>query len=200
MFTGLVEETGYVKDIEKAGEGKRIVVEADLTPEDVSIGGSISVSGACLTVEEFQDDTLKFFLAEETLERTWFSEVKEADKVNFERPLTPEDRMGGHYVQGHVDAVSNVKNIEELEEGWNFIFSVPEQISQYIVEKGFIAVEGVSLTVTEVSDDSFSVTIIPETWKVTNLSEKEEGDEVNIEADIMAKYAEKTVSRKRAEV
>jgi riboflavin synthase len=191
MFTGLVEETGYVKDVEEAGEGKRIAVEADLAAEDVSVGDSISVSGACLTVEEFENHTLKFFLAEETLKRTWFSSIEEGDELNFERSLTPQDRMGGHYVQGHVDAVSKVRNVEELDEGWNFTFSVPEKISQYIVEKGFITIEGISLTITEVKDYSFSVTIIPETWKVTNLSEKKEGDEVNIEADIMAKYAEK---------
>lgn len=191
MFTGLVEETGYVKDVKEAGEGKRIAVGADLASEDVSVGDSISVSGACLTVEEFENHTLKFFLAEETLKRTWFSDIRKGDKLNFERSLTPQDRMGGHYVQGHVDAVSKVLEVEELEEGWNFTFSIPENISQYIVEKGFIAVEGISLTITEVSQKSFSITIIPETWNVTNLSGKEEGDEVNIEADIMAKYAEK---------
>ncbi|MFB6099976.1 MAG: riboflavin synthase [Candidatus Nanohalobium sp.] len=191
MFTGLVEETGIVTEVKEAGEGKRVTVEADWAATDVSIGDSISVSGACLTVEGFDEESLSFFLAEETLDRTWFSELEEGDELNFERSLTPRDRMGGHYVQGHVDSVSEIGEIEELEEGWNFTFSIPEKISQYIVEKGFVTVEGISLTVTEVSEDYFSVTIIPETWEATNLSEKEEGDHVNIEADIMAKYVEK---------
>jgi riboflavin synthase len=191
MFTGLVEETGYVREVEDAGEGKRITVDVNQIAEDVSVGDSISVSGACLTVEKFQNSVLKFFLAEETLERTWFSQIDEGDKLNLERPLTPEDRMGGHYVQGHVDATSEILEIEEMEEGWNLKFSIPGKVSSYIVEKGFIAVEGISLTVSEVESDGFWITIIPETWEVTNLSDKEKGEKVNIEADIMAKYAEK---------
>ena len=196
MFTGLVEETGTVKEVEEAGEGKRITVEVNDVTQDVSRGDSISVSGACLTVEEFDEESLSFFLAEETLDRTWFSSIEEEDELNFERSLTPEDRMGGHYVQGHVDATSEVTGIEELEEGWNFTFSMPENISQFIVEKGFVALEGISLTITEVTENSFSVTIIPETWDKTSLSEKTVGDEVNVEADVMAKYAGKMVSRK----
>lgn len=195
MFTGLVEETGSIEDKSDAGEGKRIEITADRVFEDAGVGDSINVSGACLTVEEFTENGVQIFLAEETLERTWFSGLEEGDEVNLERSLTPDDRMGGHYVQGHVDAVSGIKDIEELEEGWNFTFSTPEEVEEYIVEKGFIAVEGISLTVTEV-EDGFSVTVIPETWKKTNLSELEEGDRVNVEADVMAKYAEK-ISRYR---
>lgn len=191
MFTGLVEETGSTEAISDAGEGKRIEISAAKVFEDVEIGDSINVSGACLTVEEFTEDGVKIFLAEETLDRTWFSDLEEGDELNLERSLTPNDRMGGHYVQGHVDSVSEVLEIEELEEGWNFTFSTPENIEEYIVEKGFIAIDGISLTVTEVDDRSFSVTIIPESWNKTNLSGLSEGDEVNIEADVMAKYAEK---------
>jgi riboflavin synthase len=196
MFTGLIEETGTVKKVEEAGEGKRIAVEAKEVARDVSSGDSISVSGACLTVEEFDGDTLSFFLAEETLDRTWFAELEKGDSLNLERSLKPEDRMGGHYVQGHVDTNSEILEIEELEEGWNFTFSVPGEVDEYIVEKGFITVEGISLTVTEVTGKSFSVTVIPETWEATNLSEKVVGDSVNVEADVMAKYAAKSPSRK----
>ena len=191
MFTGLVEETGSIETISGAGEGKRIEISADTVFEDAEIGDSINVSGACLTVEEFTENGVQIFLAEETLDRTWFSELEEGDKVNLERSLTPEDRMGGHYVQGHVDAVSKIREVEELEEGWNFTFSMPESIEKYIVEKGFITIDGISLTVTEVGQESFSVTIIPESWQKTNLSGLSEGDGVNIEADVMAKYAEK---------
>jgi riboflavin synthase len=191
MFTGLVEDTVEVKNIQDAGEGKRILLETSELLEDNEVGASISVSGACLTIEEFRDNGVIFFLAEETLDKTWFSQMKEGDKLNLEDSLTPQDKMGGHYVQGHVDTTAEVLEVEELEEGWNMTFSLPEEISQYVVQKGFITVEGISLTVAEITDESFTVTVIPETWNVTNLSEKKKGDKVNLEADIMAKYAEK---------
>lgn len=193
MFTGLVEETGKVIEIEQEGEGKRITLEADKVVEDVSVGDSISVSGACLTVEEFDEDNIIFFLAEETLEKTWFSELEIGDEVNLERSLKAEDRMGGHQVQGHVEAVGKVLEVEELEEGWNMIFELPESIQNYVVEKGFITVEGISLTTTEVTEDSFSITVIPETWNVTHLSEKNEGEMVNLESDPIGRYVEKMV-------
>lgn len=212
MFTGLVEETGEVISVEEAGEGKRIEIAAEKVFEDASEGDSISVSGACLTVESLTDSGATFFLAEETLERTWFSNLSaadcsdgesacssnsekccEGDHVNLERSLKAEDRMGGHYVQGHVDEVAVLEEVEELEEGWNFRFST--DYTRYIVEKGFLAVDGISLTITEVTGDGFAVTIIPETWNVTNFSELEEHDQVNIEYDVMAKYAEKILKR-----
>lgn len=191
MFTGLVEETGKVVSVEEAGEGKRIEIEAQQVFEDAEIGDSINVSGACLTIEGFTERGVKIFLAEETLEKTWFSNIRKGNKVNLERSLTPNDRMGGHYVQGHVDATTEIVEIEELEEGWNFYFSLPAELEQYIVGKGFIAVEGISLTVAGIDEEKFSITIIPETWKKTNLSGKKEGDRVNLEIDVMAKYAEK---------
>ncbi len=191
MFTGLVEDTVEVKNIEEAGEGRRVLLDNHEVFDDNEVGASISVSGACLTIEEFKDNGVIFFLAKETIEKTWFSELVEGDKLNIEDSLTPTDKMGGHYVQGHVDTTAEVLEIEELEEGWNIRFSIPEEINQYIVQKGFIAVEGISLTVAEIDEESFTVTIIPETWNATNLSEKEIGEKVNLEADIMAKYAEK---------
>lgn len=191
MFTGLVEETGEIVSVEEAGEGKRIRIEADSVFESMSTGDSIDVSGACLTAESFTEEGVKIFLAEETLQKTWFSEIRSGDYVNLERSLTPEDRMGGHYVQGHVDTTVVIERVETLEEGWNFYFSIPREFEQFIVEKGFIALEGISLTVAEISEETFSVTIIPETWRKTNLSQKSEGDEVNLEIDVMAKYAEK---------
>lgn len=191
MFTGLVEDTVQVREIEEAGEGKRMLLDSNELLEENELGASISISGACLTIEEFRDNGVMFFLAEETLDKTWFDELEEGDTLNLEDSLTPTDKMGGHYVQGHVDTTSEIIEIEELEEGWNYTFALPEEIYQYIVQKGFIAVEGISLTVAEIDEETFTVTIIPETWNATNLSEKKEGDEVNIEADIMAKYAEK---------
>jgi riboflavin synthase len=192
MFTGLVEKTAKVKEIRDAGEGKRITLEnKDLLTEN-SVGASISVSGTCLTIEEFSNNGIIFFLAEETLEKTWFDNLQEGDVLNLENSLTPQDKMGGHYVQGHVDTTAEILNIEELEEGWNFTFSLPEEVSQYIVQKGFVTAEGISLTVADINEENFTVTVIPETWDATNLSEKDEGEKINIEADIMAKYAEKS--------
>ena len=191
MFTGLAEETGKVVEVENSGEGKRITVEADEVVQDVSVGDSISVSGACLTVESFSEKNLTFFLAEETLDKTWFSQVSAGDELNLERSLKAGDRMGGHQVQGHVEAVAEVLRVEELEEGWNIKIELPEKLQNYVVEKGFVTVEGISLTTTEVTEESFSVTIIPETWNVTNLSEKDEGDSVNLESDPIGRYVEK---------
>lgn len=192
MFTGLVEETSRVEKIEERGEGKQITLNSETLAESER-GESISLSGACLTVEETGDNYAEFFLSEETLDKTWFDEIMEGDLLNFERSLKPDDRMGGHLVQGHVEAVSEVVELEELEEGWNMKFSKPAELENYIVKKGFITVEGISLTVTEDKDDFFAVTVIPETWEVTNLSEKKEGDKVNLETDVIARYVEKMV-------
>ena len=192
MFTGLVEDTARVEEIKESGEGRRVKLISSILPETEK-GESISVSGACLTVEKTGEESAEFFLAEETVEKTWFNELEKGKKLNLERSLTPDDRMGGHIVQGHVEGTTEVIEIEELKEGWNFTFGKPKSLENYIVHKGFITVEGISLTVTDVTENSFSVTVIPETWDVTSLSEKREGDKVNLETDIMAKYVEKMV-------
>lgn len=197
MFTGIIEDTAVlVKDVEDAGEGKRISLTRPEALEDINTGESINVSGACLTVEEFDEETVSFFLAEETLEKTWFSEISKGDELNIEKSLTPDDRMGGHIVQGHVDTPADILEIEELEEGWNFKFQKPNKLENLLVHKGFIAVEGISLTVTDIDQESFSVTVIPETWNRTNFSEKNEGDKVNLEPDMMAKYVQKNLEKR----
>ncbi|MFB6144514.1 MAG: riboflavin synthase [Candidatus Nanohaloarchaea archaeon] len=190
MFTGIVEDTAEVEDISEAGEGKRIELVSSLL-EQVSQGDSVSVSGACLTVEETRKETAEFFLAKETLERTWFDRLEKGDELNVETSLSLNDTLDGHIVQGHVDASAEILEIEELEEGWNFTLSKPDALKNYVVEKGFIAVEGVSLTVTSENPGEFTATIIPETWKRTSLSTKKEGDHVNLEADITARYIQK---------
>lgn len=193
MFTGIVKDTAHVEKITDAGEGKRVILKGSELLGDAEKGESISVSGACLTVEEVGENSAEFFLAEETVEKTWFYSLENKDKLNIEPSLTPSDKMGGHIVQGHVETVSLVKEVEKLEEGWNISFTKPGKLSNYIVEKGFITVEGISLTVTEVEESYFAVTVIPETLDATNLSEKEEGDPVNLETDITARYIEKMV-------
>lgn len=195
MFTGIIEETLTVEEVKNAGGGKRISVTRPESFEELSKGESISLSGVCLTVEAFNEESISFFLAEETLEKSWLSDLKENDRLNAERALRTQDRMGGHIVQGHVEAVSEVLEVEELEEGWDMTFSLPEDLQDLVVFKGFIAVEGISLTVTEVTDEFFSVTVIPETWKETNLSGKKQGDKVNIETDMMGKYVSKMIDK-----
>ena len=196
MFTGIIEETSVVQDIQDAGEGKRIEIERPESFKQVSNGESICLSGACLTIETFNDTSIEFFLAEETLEKTWFSEISEGHKVNLERSLKPEDRMSGHIVQGHIDTTTKTLEVEELEEGWNFKFKKPDKIKNLLVHKGFVAVEGISLTVTDITSESFSVTVIPETWERSNLSSKKQGDFVNIEPDMMAKYVQKNLEKR----
>ena len=197
MFTGIIEDIAVlVKDVEDAGEGKRISLTRPEALEDINTGESINVSGACLTVEEFDEETVSFFLAEETLEKTWFSEISKGDELNIEKSLTADDRMGGHIVQGHVDTPAEILEIEELEEGWNFKFEKPNKLENLLVHKGFVAVEGISLTVTDIDEESFSVTVIPETWSRTNFSEKNEGDKVNLEPDMMGKYVQKNLEKR----
>lgn len=193
MFTGIVRETGEVMKLENSGEGKRITVRSTEIASNSEIGDSVNVSGACLTIEEITDSSMKFFLAKETIQVTWFDNLEEGDYLNLEPSLRPTDKMGGHQVQGHVEAIAKVLNMESMDKGWNFTFELPEKISNYVVQKGFITVEGISLTTTEVGKDEFSVTIIPETWNKTNLSDKEEGDLVNLESDPIGRYVEKMV-------
>lgn len=190
MFTGIVKDTVEVTDIREAGEGKRITVSGSDILETLERGESISVSGTCLTVEE-PGESVEIFLAGETLRKTWFSDLKTGDSLNIEPALRPTDRMGGHIVQGHVEDSVEVVKLEELEEGVNMYFRLPEELSDYIVSKGFVTVEGISLTVTCVEDSSFGVTVIPETLDTTNLPDRDEGDPVNLETDVTARYIEK---------
>lgn len=195
MFTGIVEGTTKVKEIESQKEGLRLKLNRTSRLAELSAGSSVAISGVCLTIEKMDEEYVELFLSKETLDKTWFSELKVRDEVNIETPLKPSESMGGHIVQGHVEAATEITDIEDLGEGWNFTFHKPGQLNEYIVNKGFIAIEGISLTIAEDKTDSFIVTIIPETWERTNLSYKQEGDKVNIETDITARYIEKMVKK-----
>ena len=191
MFTGIVEEVGTVSVCQDYG----LTVRADKVMADMRLGDSMAVNGTCLTVVEFGDDRFRVDLAPETLRRTSLGELVEGSRVNLERPLAVSDRLGGHIVQGHVDAAGRVMSIRP--EGDCFIFRVraPKRLLPYIVEKGFIAVDGISLTVVKKGATSFTISVIPFTLSNTNLQEKSAGSRVNLEVDILAKYVESLLAR-----
>ncbi|MFT4882736.1 MAG: riboflavin synthase [Natronomonas sp.] len=189
MFTGIVEETGEIAAVEDGPEGRRLRVSVSFT-DDLEHGQSIAVSGACLTVEDWDEESFELFCSEETLERTYLDAVEVGDAVNLERALPADGRFDGHFVQGHVDGVGEVTEIEQLGDDWTFAFSLPEDLQRYVVEKGSIAVDGISLTVADLGDDDFAVAIIPATYELTTLADKEVGDPVHLEVDVVAKYVE----------
>jgi len=189
MFTGIVEETGDIRGVERDEGGKRLRIGTGF--DGLSEGQSISVSGACLTVEEHGDGWFEVFLARETLDRTYLDLLGKGDAVNLERSLPAEGRFDGHFVQGHVDGTAEVVGVTQVGDDWEFGFSLPEDLGRYVVGKGSIAVDGISLTVADRGDDEFAVAIVPETYAVTTLSEKAVGDPVHLEVDVIAKYVER---------
>ncbi|WP_324756346.1 riboflavin synthase [Haloarcula montana] len=188
MFTGIVEATGEVLAVEDDEGGRRLRIDAPFS--ELDHGQSISVSGACLTVEAFGDGWFEVFLARETLARTFLDEIRAGDRLNLERAMPADGRFDGHIVQGHVDATAGVVGIDQEGEDWTFSFSLPDAQRDYLVEKGSITVDGISLTVAARNDEHFDVAIIPTTYDETTLSEKSVGDPVHLEVDVVAKYVE----------
>jgi len=186
MFTGIVEERGTVREI----AGSRLVVEAQRVLSDSQVDSSIAVNGVCLTVVDIGEGTLSFDVTPETFSRSSLRRLASGDPVNLERPLTLTTRLGGHLVQGHVDGVGEVVSIEENETGATMTLKAPEQIMRYVVEKGSITVDGISLTVAQIAGESFAIALIPHTLAVTTLGRAEPGDPVNLEVDVIAKYVE----------
>jgi riboflavin synthase len=194
MFTGLVEEVGTIRSVASVGEGARVTIAASTVLGDVEIGASIAVNGCCLTVVEWGDDWWSADAVPETMDRTNLGGLAPGDPVNLERPLAANGRYGGHVVQGHVDGTGEVHSIEELDDGsWRFTFTLPSELADYVVEKGSIAVDGISLTVAAVTPSTFSIAIIPHTFAVTAMGQRSVGDTVNLEADVLAKYVERLV-------
>ena len=189
MFTGIVEETGEIIDVTMTDEGRRLRIATSF--DGLSQGASISVSGACLTVEAFGDGWFSVFLATETLDRTYLGDLAVGDQVNLERALAAGDRFDGHVVQGHVDGTAEVVGVKRIGDDWEFTFSLPDALAGYVVEKGSISVDGISLTVAALDGEQFAVAIIPETYDVTTLSEKSVGDPIHLEVDVVAKYVER---------
>lgn len=186
MFTGIVEEVGRVSGL----HDYRFVIKAENVLSDVKIGDSISVNGACLTVVEFDDHSFAVDLAPETLRRTSLGEAGPGSAVNLERALAASDRMGGHIVQGHVDGTGSITGLTPEADCYIMEIEAPDSLVPYIVEKGFIAVDGISLTVVQRTERRFTISVIPFTMQNTNLHEKSVDDRVNLEADILAKYVE----------
>ena len=192
MFTGIVEERGRV---ETTGGG-RLVVEAHTIVRDSDVGASVSVNGVCLTVVERTDTSLRFDLSEQTLERTCLGDLRPGDPVNLERPVTLVARLGGHLVQGHVDGVGQVTRVEvDGSGGAHVSIRIPGELSRYVVERGSIAIDGVSLTIAAVDDDEITVALIPHTLAVTTLGLAAPGRRLNVEADVIARYVERSMER-----
>lgn len=188
MFTGIVEERGTVVAL----DGSRLVVGCAVVSADSAIGASIAVNGTCLTVVEHAPDGLAFDLSEETLARTSLRRLQPGSPVNLERPVTLASRLGGHIVQGHVDGVGEVADLSpEPEGGARMRIRMPAELLRYIVEKGSLTVDGISLTVAQVHEDGVTIALIPHTLAVTTLGEARAGDPVNLEVDVIAKYVER---------
>lgn len=192
MFTGIVEELGRVRSVEPNEGGSRLTVEAGGALADLEVGGSVAVNGCCLTAVEIGAGTFSADCVTETLRRTSLGDLSAGDPVNLERPLRADGRLDGHVVQGHVDGVGTLEGRDALPDGsYDVRVSAPSGLLRYVVEKGAITVDGVSLTVAATDERGFNVALIPHTAEVTTLGHKEAGDPVNLEVDVLAKYVER---------
>jgi riboflavin synthase len=194
VFTGIIEELGRVRSVERRGEGVRVRVEARVVTEGTKEGDSIAVNGVCLTALEVSAEGFSADGSRETLQRSTLGSLRAGSVVNLERAVTPATRLGGHIVQGHVDARGRFLSADEHGGSWTVRVAYPREIAQYLVFKGSVAVEGVSLTVAALAEDYFEIAVIPKTWAVTNLSALRPGDDVNLEADVIAKYVERILA------
>lgn len=191
MFTGIIEELGKITALEKRADGARIKVSAKIVVRDAREGDSIAVSGVCLTALEIKPDSFAADVSRETLHRSTLGNLRVGSIVNLERAVTPSTRLGGHIVQGHVDARGKFIGAVQNGDFWTVSIGFPREIGQYFVYKGSVSVEGISLTIAELKENYFEIAVIPKTWELTNLSALKPGDEVNLEADIIAKYVER---------
>jgi riboflavin synthase len=194
MFTGIIEELGSVRSIEERGENAWIVINARVVTEGTNHGDSIAVNGVCLTALDIHDDSFAADVSRETLLRSTLGSLKPGAPVNLERAVTPATRLGGHMVQGHVDARGKFVSVEDHGDSWTLRIGFPPEIARYLVFKGSVAVEGISLTIANLGEDYFEIAIIPKTWEVTNLSHLRPGDGVNLEVDVIGKYVERLLA------
>ncbi|CAN5363458.1 riboflavin synthase [soil metagenome] len=191
MFTGIIEELGQISALKKNADGAKIRVSASIVTKETKAGDSIAVNGVCLTALDIKPDGFAADVSQETLDKSTLGKLKNGAKVNLERAVTPTTRLGGHIVQGHVDSRGKFVSAVQSGDFWTVRVSFPSEIGQYLVYKGSISVEGISLTIAALKDDYFEIAVIPKTWELTNLSTLKSGDEVNLEADVIAKYVER---------
>lgn len=191
MFTGLVEGMGKVKELSRFGEDLSISISPLFDMSDLRIGDSVSVDGVCLTVTQATQGSFRLDVSAETLSRSTLKGIKVGDEVNLERALRLSDRLGGHLVSGHVDGVGKILKKDRQQRSWVLRFGIEESLLKYVIEKGSVAVDGISLTVNRCDDRSFEVNVIPQTGKETGILRKKVGDPVNIETDLIGKYVEK---------
>lgn len=201
MFTGIIEEIGKISAYQPIADGARLTVAAKIVTKDTNEGDSIAVNGVCLTALDIKTESFAADVSGETLRRSTLGNLKIGTIVNLERAVTPSTRLGGHIVQGHVDATGIFINARQSGDFWTVRIGFPEEIGQYLVYKGSISVEGISLTIANLAEDFFEIAVIPKTWELTNLSALRAGEKVNLEADVIAKYVERilTYGKKPAE-
>ena len=196
MFTGIIEGLGTIAGIQSSGQGKRLTVETDFSLDQTKIGDSISVSGACLTAVKIEGKRFEVDVSPETLQITTFGQAKVGERLNIERALRFSDRIDGHLVSGHIDGVGIVKKRESLSNAIIVTIGVDKSLTQYMIAKGSVAMDGISLTINTRESDSFSVSVIPHTAQLTTIGFKNKGDRVNIETDMIGKYVERFISGK----
>ena len=199
MFTGLIQETGQVKSLRKVSGEFRITINAAETPANLKQGDSVAVSGVCLTAVGLGRHWFSADLAKETMQRTSLGNLEKGSRVNLELPVCPQDRLGGHVVQGHVDGVAKLTALEKIKgrQDWRLVVELPRDLVRYVVPQGSITVEGISLTVAGISATQLEIAIIPHTYQATNLPALKPGSPVNIEVDVLAKYAQKLFRQKQ---
>jgi len=188
MFNGIIYYTGTVKSIEKKNKNCTLTIYSKIKFKKNEIGSSISCSGACLTLESFKKNYIKFYLSSETIDKTNFKYCKKNDLINIEKSLVFGDRISGHFAQGHIDTISKVKSIVKVGKSWVISFLLPKKFIKFLVFKGSITINGVSLTVSKIINNGFQVVIIPQTLKLTNLIHIKKKDVVNLEFDVLGKY------------
>ena len=197
MFTGIVEEAGVVQAVTRRGKGWSLEVEAGSISTGVKIGDSVAVNGCCLTVTEVKGRTLTFDLLDETKEKTNLQSAQVGSRVNLEGSLKADGKLGGHFVTGHIDGMAHITKWVRSGEDWELEAEVPAGMEGYLVPKGCVAIDGISLTIGKVEGRRFNVWIIPHTYEVTTLRDRKEGDKVNLECDLLAKYVEKMTAGKK---
>ena len=195
MFTGIIEGRGKVIRVEYQGQEKRLAIGLPPHLTEVQLGDSINVNGACLTVAKIKGQVVELDISQETLERTVLEELREGDQVNLERALKLSDRLGGHIVTGHIDGIGVIVDKRKERDFIQLRLKIPESVSRYVVQKGSIAIDGISLTVNESQGEEVQITLIPYTIEKTTLEDKKAGDRVNLEADILGKYVEKLIGQ-----